>query len=143
MKVEEVYEVRKKFILLKYTIILYKIRKLRKINLDKLLSRCPYFFRLERILGDRPNVRPPVSYDSGHNASDTAATIEQLLVAMSNNDPEGEEGGELPIISQTDTGGEVGWLGESGEGMSRERDERGYREMGVEEGMRIGIGRNE
>jgi len=107
MKAEEVYEVRKKFILLKYTIILYKIRKLRKINLDQLLSRCPYFFCLERILRDPPNVRPPVSYNSGHNATDTAATIEQLLVTMSNNDPEGEEGGELPIISQTEIGGEV------------------------------------
>ncbi|RPA88724.1 hypothetical protein L873DRAFT_1849621 [Choiromyces venosus 120613-1] len=51
---------------------------------DKLLSRCPYFFRLERILGDRPNVWPPILFDSGANVHETAVAVEQLLGALGN-----------------------------------------------------------
>jgi len=47
--------------------------------IDKLLSRCPYFFGLERILGDRPNIRPPALFDSGSGSQETATSVERLL----------------------------------------------------------------
>ncbi|PUU75742.1 hypothetical protein B9Z19DRAFT_1130802 [Tuber borchii] len=110
---------------------------------DKLLSRCPYFFRLERILGDRPNVRPPVSYDSGHDANDTAATIEQLLIAISNDNPEEEEEGQLPLVGQEGIGGEVEGEGENGASISREGEEQEREKEWQGEGMRIESGGNE
>ncbi|RPA99654.1 hypothetical protein L873DRAFT_1789573 [Choiromyces venosus 120613-1] len=38
----------------------------------------------ERILGDRPNVRPPILFDSGANVHETAVAVEQLLGALGN-----------------------------------------------------------
>jgi len=95
-------------------------------------------------LGDRPNVRPPVSYDSGQSATDTAATIEQLLVAMSNDNPqeEGEEG-QLGNVSQGDIRWEAGGEMEIGETIGRGREEREEGGRAVEEGIRMEIGRNE
>jgi len=50
--------------------------------IEKILSRCPYFFRLDNILGDRPNVRPPVFFDSGSEVRATAEAIDTLLGAV-------------------------------------------------------------
>ena len=51
------------------------------ILIEKLLLRCPYFFRLENILGDRPDVRPPAIYDSDSREGETTG-VEGLLSAM-------------------------------------------------------------
>ena len=37
---------------------------------------------MERILGDRPNVRPPALYDSGADPQETAPAVENLRSAM-------------------------------------------------------------
>jgi len=58
---------------------------------------------LQSIFGNQPNIRPPVFYDSGLTATDTAATIEQLLVPMFNNNPqEEEEVGQLDNVGKGD-----------------------------------------
>ncbi|KAG0136986.1 hypothetical protein HOY82DRAFT_535860 [Tuber indicum] len=92
------------------------------------------FFRLEKILGDRPNVPPPVSYDLGENAIDTAFTIEQLLVAMCNNNPDSakEEGPsildqckvgrerEVEVVNRDDGGRVEDEVGDRGRGFENE-----------------------
>ncbi|RPB00785.1 hypothetical protein L873DRAFT_1842777 [Choiromyces venosus 120613-1] len=49
---------------------------------DKLLSQCLYFFRLEQILGDWSNVRPPALYDSGCEGRDTTSAVKALPNAI-------------------------------------------------------------
>jgi len=51
-------------------------------SIEKILSRCPYFFRLDNILGDRPNVRPPVFFDSGSEVRATGGALDTLLEAI-------------------------------------------------------------
>ncbi|RPA93433.1 hypothetical protein L873DRAFT_61124 [Choiromyces venosus 120613-1] len=77
----------------------------KKIKTDKLLSRCPYFFRLESILGDRPNVHPPILYDSSQNTHETTAAVEQLLRAITSNIHPMEEGDRLQSSMETEDGG--------------------------------------
>jgi len=45
----------------------------------KLLSVCPFFFRLDAIWGNRPDIRPPVMFDSG---ADNSALHRTLDVAI-------------------------------------------------------------
>ncbi|KAG0137000.1 hypothetical protein HOY82DRAFT_598020 [Tuber indicum] len=113
----------------------------------KLLSRCPYFFRLERILGDRPNVRPPITYDSGTGSVDTAATIEQLVAAMCNDNPEDSEEAGPPMRVGSDglDGGVEVEEDVSMEGLGEERERPGdegreaeIRSAQEEELLRIG-----
>lgn len=52
------------------------------ILIEKLLSRCANFFRLEAILGDRPNVHPPYQFDSGLSQGETVQTVERLIDAI-------------------------------------------------------------
>ncbi|KAG0138091.1 hypothetical protein HOY82DRAFT_535028 [Tuber indicum] len=48
---------------------------------ERLLLRCPYFFQVKNILGDRPDVRPPAIYGSG--TGETKRTgVDSLLSAM-------------------------------------------------------------
>lgn len=121
-------------------------------NTDKLLSRCPYFFRLERILGDRPNVRPPILFDSGSSIQDTTSTVEQLLSSLEGhhehigderNHEQGErggfhehreeEGGQLEL-RPADVGEGAGYSGWSGEGgLGSEGDIGEGQELGQEE----------
>ncbi|KAG0138574.1 hypothetical protein HOY82DRAFT_534689 [Tuber indicum] len=49
---------------------------------EKILSRCPYFFRLDAILGDLPNDWPPAFFDSGADSQATTVAIENLLGAL-------------------------------------------------------------
>ncbi|KAG0135009.1 hypothetical protein HOY82DRAFT_601315 [Tuber indicum] len=52
-------------------------------DLNKLLSRCAYYFRLESIFGDRLNIHLPILYDLGQSAIETETVVEKLLGAMS------------------------------------------------------------
>jgi len=52
------------------------------MKIEKLLSGCPYVFRLDAILGDHPNVNPPVIFDSGLSQQDSVGTTQQLIRAM-------------------------------------------------------------
>jgi len=52
------------------------------MNNRKTLITMSICFRLEKILGDRPNVRPPALYDSGCHTRATATAVEGLLGGM-------------------------------------------------------------
>jgi len=51
------------------------------ILIEKVLLQYPYFFRLENILGDRPNVGPPATVDLGSGEGETIR-VEALLYTM-------------------------------------------------------------
>ncbi|RPA93803.1 hypothetical protein L873DRAFT_1846983 [Choiromyces venosus 120613-1] len=101
---------------------------------EKLLSRCPYFFRLEAIFGNCPNIRPLAQYDSDLCSSEATAAVERLLSIMGNtigdeqdlqernNNSEGEEGLRSWRRSTGGRDGEVDLI---------ERDLRGERESEV------------
>ena len=114
------------------------------IVIEKLLLRCPYFFRLENILGDRPDVRPPAIYDSGTGESETTG-VEGLLRAMVTPASAGETR-ESPNEEEANREEEVGekWEGEReerevawrGECEEEERAEEEWpEEIGLGEGM--------
>ncbi|KAG0138657.1 hypothetical protein HOY82DRAFT_534429 [Tuber indicum] len=53
---------------------------------EKLLSRCGFFFRLDAIFGERPNVRPPALFDSGIGERATVSAIAKLIDVMNDNE---------------------------------------------------------
>jgi len=42
----------------------------------------PYFFRLEAIFGNRPNIHPPAVLDSGLNRNDAIAAVEKIITGI-------------------------------------------------------------
>lgn len=88
---------------------------------EKLLSKCPYFFRLEAIFGNRPNIHPPAILDSGLNPNDALAAVEK-------------------IITEIDGGGEIN----EGEKEENRKDIEGeWRKERIEEDERNGERREE
>ncbi|KAG0644283.1 hypothetical protein HOY80DRAFT_997044 [Tuber brumale] len=67
-----------------YDNLLKSYREVAKLNnqSEKLLSRCPFFFRLEDPFGNHPNIYPPAQYDSGSNPKEAELAVKQLLTAM-------------------------------------------------------------
>ncbi|KAL7271346.1 hypothetical protein RUND412_005906 [Rhizina undulata] len=57
----------------------------------KLLKKCPFFLRLEKLFADRPNVDPPAQFDSGDNSASTNTLMEQVSKALATEDPEEAE----------------------------------------------------
>jgi len=108
----------------------------KKRNLDKVLSRCSYFFRLEAIFGDRPNIRPPAVFDSGLSPQDTAQAAERLIAVMGGGGRiEAQRGEEESIIKEGNMGQETG------ESSNREK-ERGRGTDVPEGGEVVGVGRD-
>jgi len=113
------------------------------ILIEKRLLRCPYCFRLENILGDRPDVRPPAIYGSGAGEGETTG-VETLLHVMATpagavetrestneKEPSREEGVGINWAGQREEG-EVVWRG-GGNGDDRVEEE--WPEgIGLEEG---------
>ncbi|KAG0642609.1 hypothetical protein HOY80DRAFT_1104414 [Tuber brumale] len=95
---------------------------------EKLLSRCPLFFRLEAIFGDHSNVRPPVQFNSSFNIREASSAVEKLLEAMA----------PVPV------GNEISMEGgrKEGDGEEDEREDMGgveEAEKWGDEGLVIGI----
>ena len=107
-----------------------------KKKLDKLLSRWPYFFRLEGIFGDRPNIRPPAVFDSGISPQETTQAAERLIAVMGGEGSiEGVRGEEERNIKDGNRGQEIGESSQRGKERGRERD--------IPEGVeRHGVGRD-
>jgi hypothetical protein len=45
----------------------------------KLLSVCPFFFRLDAIWGNRPDIRPPMMFDSGADSGADNSALHRIL----------------------------------------------------------------
>jgi len=45
-------------------------------------KKCPFFFRLEEVWGSRPNVRPPISFDSGGSFQEKTAAASTLISVL-------------------------------------------------------------
>ncbi|KAL7267636.1 hypothetical protein RUND412_009770 [Rhizina undulata] len=66
----------------------------------KLLKKCPMFFRLEKIFGDRPNVDPPAMFHSG----DTSVGAGALLGRISNAIEDADERESIPSNDEPNSG---------------------------------------
>lgn len=60
-------------------------------KIEKLLSRCKYFFHLEAILGERPNIHPPALFDCGTRRHEPIHAVERLIGVMRENINEEEK----------------------------------------------------
>ena len=45
-------------------------------------KKCPFFFRLEKVWGSRPNVRPPILFDPGSSFQGTTAAAFTLISVL-------------------------------------------------------------
>ena len=89
----------------------------KKKNSEKLLSRCPFFFRLEALFSNHSSIKPPVRYDSRFSNEDTARTVEGLLIVI------GEDSGGPRENRQM--GEESSWVSCEKEEESERKERRG------------------
>ncbi|KAG0126310.1 hypothetical protein HOY82DRAFT_542698 [Tuber indicum] len=87
---------------------------------EKILSRCPFFFRLEAIFGNHPNIRPPAHYNSGSNLEEAASAVKRLLdvIGSGREDEDIEE-------EENEVGCEERSLNEKGKGKEIQAEEEG------------------
>jgi len=97
---------------------LYKIEKK---DLDKPLSQCPFFFRPESPLRNRPNIRPLGVFHSELSPQDTAQAAERLIAVMGGaSGIDREKGKGESNIRERNMRREIG--GPSRRGKERERE---------------------
>ncbi|RPA95646.1 hypothetical protein L873DRAFT_1845858 [Choiromyces venosus 120613-1] len=93
------------------------------LRIEKLLSQCLFFFRLEAIFGDRLSIRPPIHYDSSVSKEEAVAAVEGLLTAIGQEEEEVSLY-ELDVREEAETEGYT-WEKELLPDSSQREDERG------------------
>ncbi|RPA97783.1 hypothetical protein L873DRAFT_1790709 [Choiromyces venosus 120613-1] len=97
---------------------------------EKLLSRCPFFFHLEAIFGNRPNIHPPARHDSGGSPTEAALAVEKLLNVMSSSIQDKEE-----ILERNTSSGEEGEPESQGRSIQEKSKEMGETERDQQRGQ--------